>query len=89
MSTGLQVHDIRRVVAVLTADDRITYRRRARTKVLAHKVTAEILLPENRLNCVILEGYTSQGGHDVTRCDPGMVPFEFRDLVQRMVLAEP
>jgi hypothetical protein len=89
MSEGLQVHDIRRVIAILTGPDQIIYRRKARTRVQANKVIAEILLPENRLNCVILEGYTSQGGHNVTRCDPGMVPHEFRDLVQRMLQVTP
>jgi hypothetical protein len=89
VSEGLQAHDIRRVIAVLTGDDRISYRRARRTRVQAHKVTAEILLPENRLNCVILEGYTAQGGHNVTRCDPGMVPFEFRELVERMLQVTP
>lgn len=89
MSEGLQVHDIRRVTARLTGADQIIYRRARRTRVQVHSVTAEILLPEGRLNVVILEGYTSQGGHNVTRCDPGMVPFEFRELVERMLQVTP
>ena len=89
MSEGLQVHDIRRVIAVLTGDDRITYRRARRTKVRVHKVTAEILLPEHRLHEVILEGYTSQGAFNSTRCNAGMVGPEFRALVERMLLVSP